>query len=152
MSEPLPVDHTRGDEPISLSAPISCHSPRPQRVPEQSARSNGLPGGHVLHYCSCRSLSDVAPPRNGYQPLEAVSEEGFGNPVPTTLRGVSHLLRSRKDEQQYPLAVATLAYTAERAKFASGDEREQWTKLFIESFRAVYTDIMGDPDKALGLC
>uniref|UniRef100_A0A4W6CHK0 Collagen type VI alpha 2 chain n=1 Tax=Lates calcarifer TaxID=8187 RepID=A0A4W6CHK0_LATCA len=55
-------------------------------------------------------------------------------------------------EQQYGVGVATMAYTAQRAKLAQGADRQQWTQLFIDSFKYVYGDIMGDPKKAIGLC
>ncbi|KAJ8352356.1 hypothetical protein SKAU_G00238320 [Synaphobranchus kaupii] len=97
---------------------------------------------------------DVAPPWNGYPLFEALAEEGINTPVPSSIPGVSNLLSSLKDKQLpdiYGKAVATLAYTAQRAKFSIGQERQQWTELFIDSFRLVYGDIMGDPNKALGL-
>ncbi|KAJ8282331.1 hypothetical protein COCON_G00048500 [Conger conger] len=98
--------------------------------------------------------TDVEAPWNGYPLFEALAEEGINTPVPSSIPGVSNLLNSLKDEQLpeiYGKAVATLAYTAQRAKFAIGQERQQWTDLFIDSFRVVYGDIMGDPNKALGL-
>lgn len=87
-----------------------------------------------------------APPH--WKPL---AEEGGHLFVPTSLEGVADLL-SGLSEQQYGVGVATMAYTAQRAKLAQGEDRMQWTELFINSFKYVYGDIMGDPEKALGLC
>lgn len=87
-----------------------------------------------------------APPH--WKPL---AEEGGPLFVPTSLEGVADLL-SGLSEQQYGVGVATMAYTAQRAKLAQGEDRRQWTELFINSFKYVYGDIMGDPEKALGLC
>lgn len=55
-------------------------------------------------------------------------------------------------KQQYGVGIATMAYTAQRAKFTQGADRQQWTELFIDSFKYVYGDIVGDPEKALELC
>ncbi|XP_036400969.1 collagen alpha-2(VI) chain-like isoform X2 [Megalops cyprinoides] len=98
--------------------------------------------------------TDVAAPWNGYPLSEALAEEGI-TPVPSSVSSVSNFLSSLKDEQlpdNYEKAVATLAYTAQRAKLADKDEKLQWTELFIDAFKVVYGNIMGDPDKALGLC
>ncbi|XP_065809861.1 collagen alpha-2(VI) chain isoform X2 [Labrus bergylta] len=82
---------------------------------------------------------------------KALSEEGNPSLVPTSLEGVASLLNGLS-EQQYGVGVATMAYTAQRAKLAEGSDRQQWTELFIDSFKYVYGDILGDPEKALGLC
>lgn len=84
-------------------------------------------------------------------PWKPLAEEGSLSIVPTSLEGVASLLNGLS-EQQYGVGVATMAYTAQRAKLAQGPDREQWTQLFIDSFKYVYGDIMGDPEKALGLC
>ncbi|XP_019112814.1 collagen alpha-2(VI) chain isoform X2 [Larimichthys crocea] len=84
-------------------------------------------------------------------PWKPLAEEGSPSLVPTSLEGVANLL-SGLSEQQYGVGVATMAYTAQRAKLAQGEDRQQWTQLFIDSFKYVYGDIMGDPEKALGLC
>ncbi|XP_029380747.1 collagen alpha-2(VI) chain isoform X2 [Echeneis naucrates] len=84
-------------------------------------------------------------------PWKPLAEEGSPNLVPTSLEGVANLLNGLS-EQQYGVGVATMAYTAQRAKLAQGADRQQWTQLFIDSFKYVYGDIMGDPEKALGLC
>ncbi|XP_036396563.1 collagen alpha-2(VI) chain-like isoform X2 [Megalops cyprinoides] len=99
--------------------------------------------------------TDVAPPWNGYPLFEALAEEGISNPVPSSLVGVTNMLSSLKDWQPpdiYDKAVATMAYTAQRAKFAIGDERKQWAELFVDSFKLVYGDIVGDPSKVPLLC
>ncbi|KAJ8410079.1 hypothetical protein AAFF_G00211200 [Aldrovandia affinis] len=83
---------------------------------------------------------NVEPPWNGYPLFEALAEEGISTPVPSSLLGVTNMLSSLKDEQLpniYGKAVASLAYTAQRAKFSIGDERQQWTQLFIDSFKVV---------------
>lgn len=67
------------------------------------------------------------------------------------MEGVANLLNGLT-EQQYGLGIATMAYTAQRAKFAQGTDRQQWTQLFIDSFKYVYGDITGDPEKAMKLC
>ncbi|XP_044075267.1 collagen alpha-2(VI) chain isoform X3 [Siniperca chuatsi] len=98
----------------------------------------------------CKSGGGVtagqAPP-----PWKPLAEEGSPSMVPTSLEGVASLL-SGLSEQQYGVGVATMAYTAQRAKLAQGADRQQWTQLFIDSFKYVYGDILGDPEKALGLC
>ncbi|XP_028328297.1 collagen alpha-2(VI) chain isoform X2 [Gouania willdenowi] len=87
-----------------------------------------------------------APPL--WKPL---AEEGSPPAVPTSLGAVANLL-SGLSEHQYGVGVATMAYTAQRAKLAQGSNRQQWTQLFIDSFKYVYGDILGDPEKALNLC
>lgn len=77
--------------------------------------------------------------------------DGSPSLVPTSLEGVASLLNNLS-EQQYGVGVATMAYAAQRAKFAQGEDREQWTQMFINSFKYVYGDIMGDPEKATKLC
>ncbi|KAG7227354.1 hypothetical protein INR49_000359 [Caranx melampygus] len=84
-------------------------------------------------------------------PWKPLAEEGSPTLVPTSLEGVANLLNGLS-EQQYGVGVATMAYTAQRAKLAQGADRQQWTQLFIDSFKYVYGDIMGDPEKAIGLC
>uniref|UniRef100_A0A4W4FJA7 VWFA domain-containing protein n=1 Tax=Electrophorus electricus TaxID=8005 RepID=A0A4W4FJA7_ELEEL len=99
--------------------------------------------------------SDVTPQWNGYPLHGPFAEEGTENPVPSTVLSISKLLNSlqeAKHPETYTRAVATMAYTAQRAKFAIGPEKQQWTDLFIDSFRVVYGDLLGDPNKALGLC
>ncbi|KAK1806097.1 hypothetical protein P4O66_012807, partial [Electrophorus voltai] len=98
--------------------------------------------------------SDVTPQWNGYPLHGPFAEEGTENPVPSTVLSISKLLNSlqeAKHPETYTRAVATMAYTAQRAKFAIGPEKQQWTDLFIDSFRVVYGDLLGDPNKALGL-
>ncbi|XP_063067894.1 collagen alpha-2(VI) chain isoform X2 [Engraulis encrasicolus] len=75
------------------------------------------------------------------------------DPVPSTVPSVANLLKSIQEARfpsSYTTAVATMAYTAQRAKFSSGDERKQWTDQFIDSFRIVYGNIMGE--EVSGLC
>ncbi|KAA8587457.1 hypothetical protein FQN60_016319 [Etheostoma spectabile] len=84
-------------------------------------------------------------------PWKPLAEESSPSLVPTSLEGVTSLLNNLS-EQQYGVGIATMAYTAQRAKLAHGADRQQWTQLFINSFKYVYGDIMGDPEKALGLC
>uniref|UniRef100_A0A8D3CNX4 Collagen, type VI, alpha 2 n=1 Tax=Scophthalmus maximus TaxID=52904 RepID=A0A8D3CNX4_SCOMX len=101
--------------------------------PDLPCKSGGIPVGQ-------------APP-----PWKPLAEEGSPSLVPTSLEGVTSLLNGLS-EQQYGVGVATMAYTAQRAKLAQGADRQQWTQLFIDSFKYVYGDIMGDPEKAMGLC
>ncbi|XP_076880927.1 collagen alpha-2(VI) chain isoform X2 [Brachyhypopomus gauderio] len=99
--------------------------------------------------------SDVTVQWNGSPLHGPFAEEGADNPVPSTVPSVSNLLsflQEAKHPDTYSRAVATMAYTAQRAKFAIGPEKQQWTNLFIDSFRVVYGDLMGDPNKMLGLC
>ena len=104
------------------------------------------------HFCSRPLVSGggtaegQAPP-----PWKPLSEEGNPASVPTSLEGVANLL-SGLSEHQYGVGVATMAYTAQRAKMSTGMDRQQWTELFIDSFKYVYGDILGDPTRALGLC
>ncbi|XP_056276753.1 collagen alpha-2(VI) chain isoform X2 [Pseudoliparis swirei] len=98
----------------------------------------------------CKSEGGV-PAGQAPPPWKPLAEEGSPSLVPTSLKGVTSLLNGLS-EQQYGFGVATLAYTAQRAKLAQGTDRQQWTRLFIDSFKYVYGDIMGDPEKALGLC
>lgn len=84
-------------------------------------------------------------------PWMPLAEESTHSFLPTSLEGVANLLNGLS-EQQYGVGVATMAYTAQRAKLAQGADREQWTQLFINSFKYVYGDIMGDPEKAIELC
>ncbi|XP_037837724.1 collagen alpha-2(VI) chain isoform X2 [Kryptolebias marmoratus] len=84
-------------------------------------------------------------------PWKPLAEEGSPSLVPTSLEGVANLMNGLS-EHQYGVGIATMAYTAQRAKLTEGEDRDQWTKLFIDSFKYVYGDIMGDPEKALGLC
>ncbi|XP_041848649.1 collagen alpha-2(VI) chain-like isoform X2 [Melanotaenia boesemani] len=84
-------------------------------------------------------------------PWKPLAEEGSPLLVPSSLEGVAVMLNGLS-EQQYGLGIATMAYTAQRAKLSQGEDRQQWTQLFINSFKYVYGDIMGDPEKALGLC
>ena len=57
-----------------------------------------------------------------------------------------------QDPAAYSKLVAVLVYTAERAKFATGNERQDWMDLFIDTFQLVHRDIVGDPETALALC
>lgn len=109
----------------------------------------------LLKLLSRCSLADVSSHWTGYPIHGFYAEEGSNTVVPTTVPNVSNLLDSLqevKTPDAYTRAVATMAYTAQRAKFANGTEKQQWTNLFIDSFRVVYGDLLGDPNKALGLC
>ncbi|KAI5626588.1 collagen alpha-2(VI) chain isoform X4 [Silurus asotus] len=89
--------------------------------------------------------SDVSSLWNGYPIHGFYAEEGTNSVVPTTVPNVSNLLNSLqevKTPDAYTRAVATMAYTAQRAKFATGPEKHQWTNLFIDSFRVVYGDLL----------
>lgn len=96
-------------------------------------------------------LSGGVPPGLASLPWRPLAEEGSPSLVPTSVEGVATLLNGLT-EQQYGVGIATMAYAAQRAKFAQGTDRQQWTDLFIDSFKYVYGDIMGDPQKALELC
>ncbi len=86
---------------------------------------------------------------------DALAEEWKDSPIPTTVLSVPNLfnnLQEAKHPDNYTKAVATLAYTAQMAKLSSDPDKQRWTNLFIDSFREIYSDMMGDPNKALGLC
>uniref|UniRef100_A0A8C1QP55 Collagen, type VI, alpha 2 n=1 Tax=Cyprinus carpio TaxID=7962 RepID=A0A8C1QP55_CYPCA len=84
-----------------------------------------------------------------------LAEEWKDSPIPTTVLSVSNLfnnLQEAKHPDTYTKAVATLAYAAQMAKLSSEPDKQRWTDLFIDSFRDIYSDMMGDPNKPLGLC
>uniref|UniRef100_A0A8C2H032 Collagen, type VI, alpha 2 n=1 Tax=Cyprinus carpio TaxID=7962 RepID=A0A8C2H032_CYPCA len=86
---------------------------------------------------------------------DALAEEWKDSPIPTTVLSVSNLfnnLQEAKHPDTYTKAVATLAYAAQMAKLSSEPDKQRWTELFIDSFRVIYSDMMGDPNKALGFC
>uniref|UniRef100_A0A672KRB2 Collagen type VI alpha 2 chain n=1 Tax=Sinocyclocheilus grahami TaxID=75366 RepID=A0A672KRB2_SINGR len=86
---------------------------------------------------------------------DALAEEWKDSPIPTTVLSVPNLfnnLQEAKHPDTYTKAVATLAYAAQMAKLSSEPDKQRWTDLFIDSFRVIYSDMMGDPNKALGLC
>ncbi|XP_004429734.1 collagen alpha-2(VI) chain isoform X1 [Diceros bicornis minor] len=83
------------------------------------------------------------------------TEEGPDNSFPKTIPLIQQLLNSTEftqDPAAYSRLVAVLVYTAERAKFATGNERQDWMELFIDTFKLVHKDIVGDPETALALC
>ncbi|XP_072297158.1 collagen alpha-2(VI) chain isoform X2 [Eucyclogobius newberryi] len=84
-------------------------------------------------------------------PWNPQAVDGSPSFVPTSVEGVAGLLGSLS-EQQHGVGVATMAYAAQRAKLARGADKHQWTQMFIDSFKFVYADIMGDPEKAIRLC
>lgn len=90
-------------------------------------------------------------PWRGPPAWRPLAEEGAPSLVPTSLEGVAGLL-NQLGKEQYGVGVATMAYSAQRAKLAKGADRQEWTRLFIDSFKYVYGDILGDPEKAIGLC
>lgn len=108
-------------------------------------------GGTMPTMLSHPLLLGGVPAGQAYLPWRPLAEEGSRSLVPTSMEGVATMLNGLT-EQQYGVGIATMAYTAQRAKFAQGTDRQQWTELFIDSFKYVYGDIMGDPEKALELC
>lgn len=114
---------------------------------------------HAGASCLWDPVHNVIPPTGGGisvgqapNPWKLLPEDGTPSLVPTSLEDVTRLLNGLSVEQQYGTGVATMAYTAQRAKLAEGVDKQEWTQLFIKSFKYVYGDIMGDPDKAIGLC
>lgn len=98
-------------------------------------------------------------PWPGSEPLLTFlrTEEGPGPDAsfPATIPLIQQLLNATEltqDPAAYSRLVAVLVYTAERAKFATGGERQDWTELFIDTFKLVHRDIVGDPEAALALC
>uniref|UniRef100_A0A671S1J4 Collagen alpha-2(VI) chain-like n=1 Tax=Sinocyclocheilus anshuiensis TaxID=1608454 RepID=A0A671S1J4_9TELE len=85
----------------------------------------------------------------------ALAEEWKDSPIPTTVLSIPNLINNPQEAKHpdtYSKAVATLAYAAQMAKLSSEPDKQRWTDLFIDSFREIYSDMMGDPNKALGLC
>uniref|UniRef100_A0A8C2VIZ4 Collagen type VI alpha 2 chain n=1 Tax=Chinchilla lanigera TaxID=34839 RepID=A0A8C2VIZ4_CHILA len=83
------------------------------------------------------------------------TEEGPDPTFPRTIPLIQQLLNATEftqDPAAYSQLVAVMVYTAERAKFATGVEREDWMQLFIDTFKLVHRDITGDPETALTLC
>ncbi|RLV92746.1 hypothetical protein DV515_00013662 [Chloebia gouldiae] len=82
-------------------------------------------------------------------------EEGVNIDFPSTIHSIAQFLnstRESRDPSMYTQLVATLAFTAEKAKFATGNERQEWMDLFIDTFKMVHSEIVGDPETVLGLC
>ncbi|XP_032863234.1 collagen alpha-2(VI) chain isoform X2 [Tyto alba] len=82
-------------------------------------------------------------------------EEGINIDFPSTIQSIAQFLNSTRETQDpsmYTQLVATLAFTAEKAKFATGNERQEWMDLFIDTFKMVHSEIVGDPETVLGLC
>uniref|UniRef100_A0A8I3W5K1 Collagen type VI alpha 2 chain n=1 Tax=Callithrix jacchus TaxID=9483 RepID=A0A8I3W5K1_CALJA len=96
-------------------------------------------------------------PWPGGEPLVTFlrTEEGPDATFPRTIPLIQQLLNATEftqDPAAYSQLVAVLVYTAERAKFATGVERQDWMELFIDTFKLVHRDIVGDPETALALC
>ncbi|XP_068101355.1 collagen alpha-2(VI) chain isoform X2 [Hyperolius riggenbachi] len=84
-----------------------------------------------------------------------LSEEGMEIAFPKTFPQVAEFLEVQKANSEPPphsQLVAMMVYTAERAKFSNGEERQKWTGLFIDTFKMVHTDIVGDTNALIGLC
>ncbi|KAH0518160.1 Collagen alpha-2(VI) chain [Microtus ochrogaster] len=83
------------------------------------------------------------------------TEEGPDPTFPKTIPLIQQLLNATEFTQNpsaYSQLVAVMVYTAERAKFSTGVERQDWMQLFIDTFKLVHRDITGDPESALALC
>ncbi|XP_017744143.1 PREDICTED: collagen alpha-2(VI) chain [Rhinopithecus bieti] len=97
-----------------------------------------------------------APWPGGESPVTFLrTEEGPDATFPRTIPLIQQLLNATEltqDPAAYSQLVAVLVYTAERAKFATGVERQDWMELFIDTFKLVHRDIVGDPETALALC
>ncbi|PKU38530.1 collagen alpha-2 chain isoform x2 [Limosa lapponica baueri] len=68
-------------------------------------------------------------------------EEGVNIDFPSTTHSIAQFLNSTRETQDpsmYTQLVATLAFTAEKAKFATGNERQEWMDLFIDTFKMVH--------------
>lgn len=96
-------------------------------------------------------------PRPDSEPLVTFlrTEEGPDTFFPTSIPLIQQLLNATEltqDPAAYSRLVAVLVYTAERAKFATGGERQDWVQLFIDTFKLVHRDIVGDPETTLALC
>lgn len=74
---------------------------------------------------------------------------------PTTFPQVAGFLESQKassEPRTHSQLIAMMVYTAERAKFSTGEERQNWTELFVDVFRKVHADIVGDGIALTGIC
>lgn len=96
-------------------------------------------------------------PRPGDEPPVSFlpREQGPGTSFPTSIPLIQQLLNATEltgDPAAHSRLVAVLVYTAERAKFATGGERQDWMELFVDTFKLVHRDIVGDPETALALC
>lgn len=83
------------------------------------------------------------------------TEEGPDPTFPKTVPLIQQLLNATEFTQNpaaYSQLVAVMVYTAERAKFSTGVERQDWMQLFIDTFKLVHRDITGDPESVLALC
>lgn len=83
------------------------------------------------------------------------TEEGPDPTFPKTIPLLQQLLNATEFTQNpaaYSQLVAVMVYTAERAKFSTGVERQDWMQLFIDTFKLVHRDITGDPESVLALC
>lgn len=124
----------------------------PSGRPRRSFRPTPTTGLKVF---SGRSLAD-APWPGGESPVTFLrTEEGPDATFPRTIPLIQQLLNATEltqDPAAYSQLVAVLVYTAERAKFATGVERQDWMELFIDTFKLVHRDIVGDPETALALC
>ncbi|TKC39782.1 hypothetical protein EI555_004700 [Monodon monoceros] len=92
-------------------------------------------------------------PRPGGEPPVTFlrTEEGPDASFPRTIPLIQKLLNATEltqDPAAYSRLVAVLVYTAERAKFATGGERQDWMDLFVDTFKLVHRDIVGDPETA----
>ncbi|XP_060054857.1 collagen alpha-2(VI) chain isoform X2 [Erinaceus europaeus] len=77
------------------------------------------------------------------------------HPSPSFPRTAPHIrqLLTGPDPATHTRLAALLVYTAERAKLATGGQQQEWTQLFIETFKLVHRDIVGgDPEAMLALC
>lgn len=109
----------------------------------------------ALKVFSGHSLAD-GPRLGGEPPVTFLrTEEGPDPAFPRTIPLIQQLLNTTEvtqDPAAYSQLVAVMVYTAERAKFATGVERQDWMQLFIDTFKLVHRDITGDPETALALC
>ncbi|XP_075790238.1 collagen alpha-2(VI) chain isoform X2 [Pelodiscus sinensis] len=99
--------------------------------------------------------TDDRNPGNPNPLFSLLMEEAVKIHFPDTKETIAQFLNTRREAQDpssYVQLVATLAYTAEKAKFASGQERQEWMDLFIDTFKMVHSEIVGDPETMLGLC
>ncbi|XP_051871480.1 collagen alpha-2(VI) chain isoform X2 [Pristis pectinata] len=91
--------------------------------------------------------NDAKPGNPSFPGFESYPENWF-----STIQELKAAMQTAQHPDAYTKLVATMAYTAGMAKFASGEERKNWTELFIDSFKMVYSDLTGNVDKAMGLC
>ncbi|XP_067892228.1 collagen alpha-2(VI) chain isoform X2 [Heterodontus francisci] len=93
------------------------------------------------------SSNDAYPALPSFPMSETYTDNWFH-----TIQEFQSAMQTARHPDTYTKLVATMAYTAGMAKFSTGEERKNWTDLFIDTFKMVYSDITGNVDRAMELC